>query len=223
MAKRSAATSGTIELTRLIEFETRVKIMGITAVIPHAWSDKARRQMPGHPERDKVKGDKGVRKPEEEAEGCLYKLSGGRLAFPATGFKAAMVGACRFFDKPSMVEAKQLLFVVGEGPEQLVEITGEKILREDMPRNSNGGTDLRYRYAINNWSAIITIKFIPAIISQESVLSLLDAAGRGGIGDWRPSAPKSMTGTFGTWRVDDKGTAELSAGNGNTKTRRGRK
>jgi hypothetical protein len=76
-------------------------------------------------------------------------------------------------------------------------------LREDMPRNSGRGqnNDLRYRYSFFPWSAILTVEFIPVLIDIESVVNLIDAGGNGGVGDWRPSAPKSMTGTFGRYQV----------------------
>lgn len=202
MAKKKA-DSATIILTRLEEATISVPIRGVTPLIPHKWSEKAKRMMPGHPDADLVKKDKGARKPEEEAEGCLYKI-GDSLAMPATAFKAAIIGACRFFEKPSMVEAKQLVFVAGEGPDQLVRISGEKHLKDDLPRNANGNADLRYRYYIHDWRATLTIRFVPSRISSESIIALVDAAGRGGIGDWRPASPKSMTGTYGTWRVDDE-------------------
>ena len=124
-AKRQATDTGTIELERLQDAVIEIPIVGLTSLIPHKWSEKAKRMMPGHPDGDAVKKAKGKRTPEAEAQGCLYLLEG-ELAFPATGFKAAMVGACRFFEKPTMVEAKQLLFVVGEGSEQLVRICGDK-------------------------------------------------------------------------------------------------
>ena len=195
---------GVIELTRLEDAVVEVPIVGLTPYIPHRWSEKAKRQMPGHPDGGKVKAAKGVRKPEEEAEACLYKL-GKQLAAPATAFKAAIVDACRFFKEPSMVEAKQIIFVGGEGPEQLVAITSkEQILHEDTPRNSNGNADLRYRYYLMGWAAVLRIQYVPTRLSAESVIALVDAAGRGGIGDWRPSARTSKTGTYGTWRIDPK-------------------
>ena len=198
---------GVIILRPLSDDVLHVPIVGLSPVIPHRWSEKSKAMMPGHPDAQQVKVKKGVRKPEEEADSCLYRLPDGRLGMPATAFKAAIIGACRFFDKPSMVEAKQLIFVVGEGPEQLVPIEGEPVLREDTPRNSNGSADLRYRYALRNWKATLVIRFIASSISASSVVTLVDAAGRGGVGDWRPSSPKSSTGTFGTWRVpaDEEG------------------
>lgn len=54
-----------------------------------------------------------------------------------------MVGAVRHFEGITMVAAKQLLFVEGDGPDQLVAIEGDRVLREDTPRNSGGTADLR--------------------------------------------------------------------------------
>lgn len=200
-AKKAVEGSSTITLSRLADEIIDIPIVGLSPVIPHKWSEKSKRMLGGHPDGDTVKKTKDKRNPKEEADACLYML-GKALAFPATGFKAAIVSACRFFDQPSMVEAKQLIYVQGEGPEQLVKIEGEKELREDTPRNANGNPDLRYRYYIHNWTATLRVRYTPQRISSESVVALVDAAGRGGIGDWRPSAPKSYTGTFGTFRVD---------------------
>jgi hypothetical protein len=119
-------------------------------------------------------------------------------------FKAAMVAACRFFPppSPSMVMARTLFHVHGEGPDQLVGLdTGDGILREDTPRNADGIATLRYRYAFFPWRALLKISFMPAVISHESVVALLDASGRVGVGEWRPGSPKSFTGTFGTYRI----------------------
>ena len=193
--------NGVIELRRLEETEVDISIEGVTPVIPHKWSEKAKAMMPGHPQRDSLKSKKEVRDPEEEAEACVYRLEDGRPGIPAVAFKAAMVGACRFFSAPSMVEAKLLLFVVGEGPDQLVPIEGEPVLREDTTRLPNGNADLRYRYAFHNWKATIRVRFVPQLLSENSIAALVDAAGRVGVGDWRPSAPKSYTGTFGTWHI----------------------
>lgn len=202
MAKARSTGDGTITLTRIQDEVIEIPIVGLTPIIPHNWSEKAKRMMPGHPEGETTKKVREKHNPEEEAEACLYKL-GDKLAFPATGFKAAIVDACRFFKEPSMVEARQLIFVEGEGPNQLVEIEGEKELHEDLPRNANGNADLRYRYYINGWRAVLRVRFVPERIGRESIIALVDAAGRGGCGDWRPSSPKSKTGTYGTWRVDE--------------------
>lgn len=204
--KSNSNNDDIINLQRLGEQVRAVEITGVTPVIPHKWSEKSIRMMPGHPERDTM-NKKGIRTAEEEAEACVYRLPDGRPGIPATAFKAALVSACRFFDKPSMTEAKLLFFVEGEGPDQLVPIEGTPILREDTPRNANGSADLRYRYAFDQWRATVTIRFVPSCISAASIVALLDAAGRVGVGDWRPGSPKSHTGTFGQFRVTPEGAA----------------
>src|SRR5260221_8480842 len=201
MPTKKSSGDGVIELRRLPIEQIAVRIIGLSPLIPHSWSEKSRRMMPGHPEGESVRmAKKGVRTPVEEATSCVYWLADGRAAMPATAYKAAMVAACRLFDRPSMTEAKQLFFVEGEmvGSDQFVPFSykGEPMLREDTPRNANGGTDLRYRYAFYPWWATLTIRYIATNISAASIVTLVDAAGSGGIGDWRPSAPRSSTGTF---------------------------
>lgn len=204
-AKTAKAVEGVITLRRLVEKQASIEIVGITPYIPHRWSEKAKELMPGHPNKAQVRETKGPRQPVEEAESCVYRLPDGRPGIPATALKAAMVGACRLFEGLTMVEAKLKFHVVGEGPEQLVPLTGTPVLREDTPRNSNGSADLRYRTMFTDWRATVTISYLAGLLNDDSVVALLDAAGKGGVGDWRPSAPKSATGTFGMFRVAAEG------------------
>jgi hypothetical protein len=217
--KRTPTPGGqpAITLVRLQDQRVELDIEGLSPVIPHQWSEKAKRMMPGYVDpltgnRPDTMEKKGDRTPRQEAEACVYRLEDGRPAIPATAFKAAMVSACRFFEKPTMTEAKLLFFVEGEGPDQLVafEHEGDPVLREDLARNANGGADLRYRHSFFPWRATLRIRFVPSSISEGSVVALVDAAGRVGVGDWRPGAPKSATGTFGTWRVAEAGEAEAA-------------
>lgn len=211
--KAKAKAAETIELKRLTKVRISIPIVGLMPLIPHKWSEKAKRMMPGHPEKDNVKEDKGTHNPVEEAEACLYRLPDRRIGMPAVAFKAAIVGACRLFEKPDMVTCKILVFVEGEGPEQLVPIQfeGDPVLREDLPKTGgiSSAPYLNYRYMLVGWKARLIIHFIPTSISASSIVSLVDAAGFGGVGDWRPSAPKSFTGTYGTWRVDDNEEVEM--------------
>jgi hypothetical protein len=194
-------TGTPIAIKRLEQAQIEVEIRGLTPIIPHKWAEKAIAQM-----RSKQGGNAVDKLPpkvaEDEAYQATYWLPDGRPGMPATAFKAAMVGACRLFDEPPMTLAKVLFYVEGEGPEQLVPIDCDSIeMREDLPRNSNGNPDLRYRNQLVGWSARLTIRYTASRISEASIVALLDAAGRGGVGDWRPSAPKSATGMYGTWEV----------------------
>lgn len=199
-------SSGVIQLHRLERVSTDIWIVGTAPLIMHKWSEKALRGMPGHPDAGAERmRKKGLHDPEGEATASTYYLPDGRVGFPSTGFKAAIVGACRLFDQPSMTEAKQLIYVEGEvsGTDQLVPIfyRGEPQLREDVARLAKGTTSLLYRYQFYPWWAKLTIQYIPTSISADSIVTLVDAAGNGGVGEWRPSSPRSFTGTFGTFRV----------------------
>jgi len=191
-----------VQLRRIEDMVLKAQIEGVTPVIPHRWSEKSLRMM-----RDKqmsasstARTRKEPKDPEQEAHDSCYWLED-QGAVPATAFKAAMVGACRFYEGITMTQAKLLFYVEGEGPDQLVPIDGEHTMREDTPRNSGGTADLRYRMQFWPWSAALRIHFLPSMIGPDSVMALLDAAGKGGVGDWRPSSPKSATGTYGQFRV----------------------
>jgi hypothetical protein len=202
-AANGSASQDTIRLEPLRQETFYIPIRGVTPVIPHQWSEKSKRQMREKQSGSRVKAKHDPKDPVQEAEAATYYLPDGRPGMPATAFKAATVGAVRHFDGLTLVQAKVLLFVLGDGPEQLVAIEGDRTLREDTPRNSGGTADLRYRYSYWPWSAVLPIRFIPSVIDLQSVITLINAGGMGGVGDWRPSAPKSLTGTFGMYEVAD--------------------
>lgn len=200
--KAPEATEASIRLEPINVHTYRIPIRGLSPLIMHAWSEKALNMM-----REKQAGNRSRKKldpkvPQEEAEAATYRLPDGRPGMPATAFKSAIVGASRLFDGLTLVETKQLLFVEGEGADQLVAIEGDSYIREDTPRIGMGTADLRYRPCFPEWSAELRVTFVPQRIDLESILNLVNAAGLGGVGEWRPSAPKSLTGTFGRFEVN---------------------
>lgn len=214
-ATEAKATSPTANGGNQAEAPTRVRleplkiqrvvipIEGTTPLIPHRWSEKARRLML---EKQQGRSARAKHEPKDklaEAMASCYWLDAERTqpGLPATAFKASIVDASRFFEGVTMVQLKIAVFVEGEGLEQLVPIEGEKTLREDTPRNSTGVADLRYRYAFSPWRATLHIRFPTNLLDQDSIVNLVRAAGFGGVGDWRPSSPKSKTGTFGCFTV----------------------
>jgi hypothetical protein len=218
MAKPNSAVSAeaqapkVIRLRRIEDMVLVTRIEGKTPLIPHRWSEKAIRMMAEKQQQETTTSAKPQREPknpEQEAHDSCYWLDvtddGGNTvtkgAMPATAFKASMVGACRFYGGITMVQAKQLFYVEGSGADQLVPIDGEPVMRQDTPRNATGVADLRYRMMFYPWSATLRVRYIPTMIDPDSVLALLDAGGKGGVGDWRPSSPKSSTGTFGQFSV----------------------
>lgn len=199
----STGSSEPLVLQRLRRDTIHIPIEGMTPVIPHKWSEKALRMM-----LDKQQGrpvnKKEPKDPETEAHASMYWLEDGVTpGMPAVAFKAAIADAADAFENVTIKAMKKYVFVVGEGPEQLVPLEGEMQMREDTPRLAGPGrtADLRYRFQVYPWRATLIITYAANILTAESLLALVDAAGFGGVGDWRPSSPQSKSGTFGQWQV----------------------
>lgn len=190
-----------------------VPILGTAPLVCHRFSEKAKRQM-----LDAMQGRKSpkvAKDPEAEYEAAFYRFKDGedRFGFPVIAFKAATVGAARFYPRNAvtMTALKQFVFFRGEPGLDgmgLAEITGEPQMREDVVRVGRGGTDLRYRPEFPEWSTTITVTYVTSALTRGSVLSLIDAGGMGvGIGEWRPE----KDGDFGTYRIDPTRDVEVIA------------
>lgn len=207
MTKTITRTNGSeapltaISLKRIERETVSIRISGTAPLIVHRFDEKAKAMML-EAQQTKTRAKKEPKDPVAAFEASKYLLPDGRDGFPAVGFKAAIVGAARLFDGVSMVQIKQLIRVVGEGPDQLVPlITDGPIMREDTVRVGMGTADLRYRAQYHPWEVDLLVQYVPSQISVESVLALVDAGGIGGVGEWRPSAPRGATGSYGTWEV----------------------
>lgn len=200
-----------IQIDRIAAETLLVPITGTAPLIVHNFSEKSKRQM-----LDAQQGKKRVkenRDPQAEYEAALYRISrDGQTAygFPVTAFKAASIGAARFYGKSvSMTALKQAIFMRGEltpgDPQQLVEILGEPRMREDVVRlgGPSRSADLRYRPEFWPWTATLQVTYVTSMLSRSSLLSLIDAGGMGvGVGEWRPE----KRGEFGTYAIDqDRG------------------
>ena len=199
----SAEQPQVVAIQRLQRIEFKVPIVGTTPLIVNRWSEKAKAMML-QAQQTSAKPKKEPKDPNANFEASRYRLPDGRDGFPAPGFKAAIVHASRLFDGVTQVLLKQAVIVLGEGDEQLVPIEYDEItMREDTPRNANGIADLRYRAQYWPWSAVLRVQTIGKQFDDQSILALVDAAGAGGVGEWRPTSPKSATGTYGTFAVKD--------------------
>jgi hypothetical protein len=185
-----------------------IQIEGTAPLITNRFDEKARQMMA-----DAQAGRKNVRQPKNiEAcyEGSLYRLPGDRYGFPATGFKAAIVDASRFFDKSvTSVGLRQMIYVQGESSDMLVPIDGTPKMRTDTVRNATGVADIRYRAEFWPWRATLRVVFIKTMCDLGSLIALVDAAGIGGVGEWRPASKQSKTGMYGTFQVVDEQNARV--------------
>lgn len=207
--KKDAPVSATaVQIDSIDSERILVPIIGTSPLIVNNFSAKSRQQM-----LDAQQGKKKVkvnRDPRAEYEAAFYRIleDDGTESFgmPVTSFKAATIGAARYYDKSvSMTALRQYLFMRGiltkADPQPLVKIHGEPEMREDVVRlgGPSRSADLRFRPMFPEWTAELDITFVRSSISQSSVLSLIDAGGMGvGVGEWRPE----RRGEFGTYQID---------------------
>jgi hypothetical protein len=201
-------TDNKIEITRIGAETLAIPIRGTAPLIVHRFAEKAKATM-----LDAMQGRRTPRTPkdpEAEYQAAIYRLKDGTgYGFPAVAFKAATVGAARFYGKDvTMTGLRQYLFFRGEPGDDgqlMVRIEGEPVMREDVVRVGQG-TDLRYRPQFTDWSAVLQVTFVRSALTRESVVSLVDAGGMGvGVGEWRPE----KRGDFGTYEVDQTRDVEV--------------
>jgi len=198
-----------VTLERLQRVELEFVIVGTSPLIVNRWSEKAKAMML-EKQTTSARAKKDPKDPVANFEASKYKFDDGRDGFPAVSFKASIVHAARLFEGITQVQIKQTVVVRGEGEHQLVPLEyGAVTMREDTPRNASGVADLRYRAQYWPWSATLYVRTIAGQLDEGSLLALVDAAGIGGVGEWRPTSPKSATGTYGTFQIDDASAVEL--------------
>jgi len=210
-SKAKAADSEQISIPPLETQTLLLTVRGLTPLIVHKFSDKSRKQMadaqsgaPRHKKAPKV--------PEEEFKGCLYVIDEkkGIYGFPASGFKKAIVSACRFAEGISMSKAYGALHVLGD----ILPIKGSKPkMREDIVRVGKFGAktaDIRYRPEFEEgWKIDLKILYNSRIINKQTIAHLLNIAGFSvGIGEWRPE----KSGQYGMFEVASKVDAEPLSG-----------
>lgn len=185
----------------------QLKVVGDSPLIVHAWSEKAKKMILDK-QMKKASTGKEAKDPFMDFCESLYWLDGmpenptmedvvkARFGFPACAFKAAAVDAG--FQQGALAKkttARGAFHIIGD----MVEINGIPEMREDMCRIAMGTADIRYRGEFKQWSAVLTIRYNPKVMSAEQIVNLLNIGGFAcGIGEWRPS----RDGSFGTFHVE---------------------
>lgn len=181
--------------TRLLEFDLatlELKVEGMSPLITHAWSEKAKRMMLDKQMGKATKG-KENKNPVEEYQAAFHRLPNGAPGFPIIGFKAAAVTAVTSLGKEFTKVAARQAFHILPDPKggDLAEIVFPEDcpprMREDMVRIGMGTADIRFRPEFVRWGARIRLQFNRRAISQEQVVNLINLGGFAvGIGEARP-------------------------------------
>lgn len=172
---------------------TRLRIVGDSPLITHAWADKAK-QMMLDKQMKRGKQAKEAKDPERDYQESMYHLPDGSKGFPAVGIKACAIRGAKALDMV-MTDMRAAFHIEGE----LLSIKGEPRMREDMVRVGMGTADIRYRAEFPEWSIDLPISYNARLVSAEQIIAMLDAGGFGtGIGEWRPE----KDGQFGRFHVE---------------------
>lgn len=206
-ARTPVVDAATIQLERIRQHSIPIPIVGTTPLIVNRWAEKAKAEMLAKhmSARATTKAPKAPKDPVANFNATRYIIDADRDGLPSVAFKSAMVSAGRMFDGVTMVQLRTMLFVdgvVAEDGQMLVPIDGTPVMREDMVRVGGKLPDIRHRASYWPWSATLIVRFLPDQMSHDSVVALADAAGFGGVGEWRPE--RSATGIYGTFRVAEE-------------------
>ncbi len=167
-----------------------VVIEGMTPLLMHRFSEKAKRVMRENKAGKKTK-EREPCDPEQEAADACYRIEDDRFGFPLTAFKEAIRGAAHVsIGVPKTLIGKSLFFHADgqmDGvPLVVVNTPGYKV-REDPARVQSGSMDLRYRPEFENWTVSLRIQYDVDLMTLDTIVNMIDRAGFGvGVGDWRP-------------------------------------
>lgn len=206
-----------VEIRPLDIKRVKIKIVGDTPLIVHAWSEKAKRMMlETQTKATKTKG-KSIRDPYDDFIQSMYWLegkpeestveafedavkNGAKWGFPVGAIKmAGNSAAYRNGWVKNQMSLRGSYFLKTEYGE-MAEIKGTTpIMREDMVRIGMGSADLRYRAEFRNWSMEMILEYnASGDMTLEQIVNIINAGGYSvGIGEWRPE----KDGSFGTYHI----------------------
>src|SRR5574343_61237 len=191
---------------------TTLRIKGTAPLVINNFSNKARAKMMADmatpKSAKKAKTERPPRDYEDDFQQARHISSEGWDGIACPAFRAAMIDACRTVGLV-MTRAKMSVFVLPDGFDSA---DGTPLVRIDAPppertqslvRNDNGSADIRIRPMWRDWGANVTLEFDADMITPESVVNLLDRAGRQvGVGEGRPFSKNSVGQGWGTFTVE---------------------
>ena len=189
-----------------------VRIRGITPLVVHAFSKKARSGMvEGQLTSGAKKKKKEVREPDQEViEACHIGQQGG-YGFPCSAIRAACIRACSMAGF-QMTRAKMSIFCLADDIDRddgmpLFNLDdGEPEKHEGVVRLANGTAYVAYRPMWREWGATLRLQYDGDQFSLTDVNNLVARAGvQVGIGEGRPYSKSSHGtgwGTFGLVGAD---------------------
>ncbi len=168
---------------RLVSFQ----IVGLTTMIQHQWSEKAKEAMRKKHRGTKTK-DRSARDPQKEFEDATYRTTKGEYGIPVSALKTAVIGAAHKDIGIEKTLVRKALFIHCDdsGGVIAMDCDAPEIV-EDTVRVGQGSADLRYRPYFHRWAVNIVCEIDEDLLTVETLCILVNRAGFGvGIGEWRP-------------------------------------
>lgn len=209
-----------ITIQKMTMKEVRIKIVGDSPLIVHAWSAKAKRimleaQQKKRSTKTKAKPD---RDPFAEFVASLYWLegmpqestpeafeeavkNGAKWGFPVMAVKqSANSAAYRLGWVKNKMELRGTFFLDSEYGDKFRIFGSPPSMREDMVTIGMGTADLRYRGMFFPWHTELALKYNDSgNVGLEQIINNIDAGGTVvGIGEWRPE----KDGNYGKYHVE---------------------
>ena len=187
-----------VELQPISIERMEITIEGVSPLIQHKWSEKARTMM-----REKKGGKKTtireVCNPEREMEDATHYTSNGSYGIPVAALKTAIINAAHKDIGIEKTLVRKSLFILCDDPGGILEMEcADPIMREDCVRVGMGKADLRYRPEFSDWSVRFVVEFDAGNLKPSDIVYLIDRAGFGvGLCEWRPE----KGGDFGRFRI----------------------
>lgn len=177
----------------------KLKIRGMSNLLMNKFSDEAKK---GLLDKQAGKSTERAKRTKEriakEVENCIHRTPDGKVGFPASGFKKAMVEAAtgKLLQGMNGKLAKGSFFIIGN----LVPIKFKKqIVNEAVGRIGRNIPMVVFRPEFEDWSAELLIKYNDSQITVQQIVALANLAGfHIGVGDWRPQ----KSGSYGMFQVE---------------------
>ncbi len=197
--KKVVDNNGEVKLEPMKRSKVRLRIVGISPLIQHQWSQKAITMMKEKQAGKKTK-NRAVRDPEKECEDATYRTVDGEYGVPAMAIKSAICSAAHKDIGVEKTLVKKALFIECKDAGMVVPMDcDEPEMGEDMVRVGMGSADIRYRPYFHRWAVDMEWELATDYLQVGDLVNLIDRAGFGiGIGEWRPE----KGGEYGRFRVD---------------------
>lgn len=192
-AAQLSAAAKAIVIEQPKTYSVCLEITGTSDLIQNNFSQKSVEAMLRKHMGHTVQREKKV--PRQLLEEATCRNMDGKIAMSPICFKKAMLSASTETKQFKKTQLRTALFIQGNS----IPITFEKnVPRMDICRLQGIGRvpDIRFRPSFQGWKARLILEFSDSI-SVQSIVDLLNRAGRCGVGEWRPT----RDGIYGAFKV----------------------